>query len=198
MLRALAGEQRADRERALVPDPEMQLLFALLLGTGMRLREAYRLRVGQIDLVGRALRPQASKAWRGRVKHRGIPLQPHLQTSVAAYLAARPAAGPDALLFSFWDGDPLTLKRATSRLSARFAALFDYAGLVDITQHDLRHEATCRWYEMRRPDGVPLYREAEINRIMGWAPGSRMAARYASFRAEDLAARLYLAQDQAA
>ena len=43
---------------------------------------------------------------------------------------------------------------------------------------------------MRRPDGAWLFREAEIEKIMGWAPGSSMGSRYASFRAEDLADRL--------
>ncbi len=36
-----------------------------------------------------------------------------------------------------------------------------------------------------------MFRDAEINEIMGWAPGSKMTARYASFRGEDLAARLW-------
>ena len=73
----------------------------------------------------------------------------------------------------------------------RFAVLFDYAQVPDFTEHDLRHETTCRWYEMRAPGGGWLYRPEEINRIMGWAPNSLMALRYASFRAEDLATRMW-------
>ena len=56
----------------------------------------------------------------------------------------------------------------------------------------VEHEATCRWYEMRDPrTGGWLLREVEIPAILGWAPGSKMPQRYASFRAEDLAARMY-------
>jgi hypothetical protein len=43
---------------------------------------------------------------------------------------------------------------------------------------------------MRAADGNWLYREGEIRKIMGWSVKSPMPARYASFRAEDLAARL--------
>jgi hypothetical protein len=45
---------------------------------------------------------------------------------------------------------------------------------------------------MRGPDGQWLFRDKEIERIMGWEPGSSMPARYASFRAEDLAQRLWV------
>lgn len=56
----------------------------------------------------------------------------------------------------------------------------------------VEHEATCRWYEMRNPTtGAWVLREVEIPGIMGWSPGSKMPLRYASFRAEDLAARMY-------
>lgn len=190
---ALAGVKRADRQRALDPDPEFTLLFEVILGTGMRLREAYRLRVDQVDLQGRQIRPQSSKAWHGRVKFRGIPLAPHVHQALAAHLASRGQDGPELVFPALWDGDASApaMKRTTARLSARFAVLFDYARLPDFTEHDLRHETTCRWYEMRSPDGGWLYRPEEINRIMGWAPNSLMALRYASFRAEDLAARMY-------
>lgn len=193
ILQALAGHKRPDRQRALQPCPEFSLLFALILGTGMRLREAYRVRVGQVDMAARVVRPQASKVWHGRVRHRAIPLTPALHQALTDHLAAHPAAADALLLPSLWDGQADTLKAATGRLSARFAALFSYAGLVDLTEHDLRHEATCRWLELRRADGAPLYRIEEVTRIMGWAPGSAMAQRYASFQAEDLAGRMWAA-----
>ena len=48
-----------------------------------------------------------------------------------------------------------------------------------------------RWFELRDQAGGWMFRGEEINRIMGWAPGSAMAQRYASFRAEDLARRMW-------
>lgn len=191
VMQALQGTKAEGRERALQVDPQFIMLFRLILGTGMRLREAYRLTEPQIDLPARVVRPQASKTWHGRVKHRAIPLAPQLHRELAAYLVQRRGQGRAGLIFDFWDGEAATLKQVTNRLSARFTSLFRYAGLDDFTEHDLRHEATCRWYEMRQPAGGWMYRDEEINRIMGWAPNSKMGQRYASFRAEDLAGRMW-------
>lgn len=195
--RALAGEKRPDRERPLPVDPEFTLLFELILATGMRLREAYRVRVGQINLNARMLRIQASKLWRGRVKFREIPLSPALHGLLTERLKAMQGAKADDLLLGFWDGSAEDLDRTSSRLSARFASLFAYAGVEDFVEHDLRHEATCRWFELRDNKGGWMYRSAEIHRIMGWAPGSKMSQRYASFRAQDLASRMWESREAA-
>ena len=52
ILRALAEtdnvRKRADRERALQHDPAFALLFDLIVDTGLRLFEAYRLRVASV------------------------------------------------------------------------------------------------------------------------------------------------------
>jgi integrase len=92
-------------------------------------------------------------------------------------------------IFPWWDGTPEGLRRATSALSARFAVLFAYAKVSDFTEHDLRHEATCRWVELRRPAGGWVFSDLEVCRIMGWSDPAMML-RYSSLRAEDLAARL--------
>ncbi|MEG1972916.1 MAG: hypothetical protein RR315_07105, partial [Oscillospiraceae bacterium] len=83
---------------------------------------------------------------------------------------------------------PDEMDRVSHKLSNRFRTVFMYAGCDGLAEHDLRHEATCRWYEMRNPrTGDWMFREVEIPGMMGWAPGSKMPQRYASFRAEDLA-----------
>lgn len=172
---ALSGTKRPDRERPLtLPDgPAMLVLFLLNLWGGLRLREAYTLTVGQVDLAARVIRVRSSKQWHGREKWRTVPIRPELMPHLASYLATRPAAA-DALLFPFWNGDraEAELKRTTTRLSQRFATVFDYAGCADLTEHDLRHEATCRWLELRAPGGGWMFRDEEVNKIMGWAPGS--------------------------
>lgn len=59
-----------------------------------------------------------------------------------------------------------------------------------LAEHDLRHEATCRWFELRRPGGGGwVFSDIEICRIMGWSD-PKMALVYASLRGEDLAARI--------
>ena len=62
-------------------------------------------------------------------------------------------------------------------------------------EHDLRHEATCRWLELRDAAGGWMFRLEEVNRIMGWSTSSTMAQRYASFRGADLAQRLWVLPD---
>ena len=181
---ALAGIKREDRERALQVDPALVMFFDLIIDTGMRLREAYRLRVDQVDLQRRIIHVEGSKGARGAIKPRTTPIKPALWDKLRQYLAGRVG-----LVFPFWDGRPETLRATTNRLSARFAALFSYAKVNDFTEHDLRHEATCRWFELRRPGGGWVFSDIEICRIMGWSD-PKMALVYASLRGEDLAARL--------
>lgn len=181
---ALAGNKRAGRERALDVDPDFALLFEVIINTGLRLSEAYSLRVDQVDLVRWVIRVEGSKGHRGKLKPRVVPLVPALRGLLAAQCHDRVG-----LLFGFWDGTPEDKKRCTGRLSARFATLFDYAGVDDFTEHDLRHEATCRWVEMRNPGGRWVFSEVEVCKILGWSD-TRMMLRYASLRGEDLSARL--------
>ncbi len=71
---ALAGQKRDDRERSLaLPDgPAMSVLFDVILWTGTRLREAYMLRLENIDLKGKTLRIRNSKEWHGREVFRSV------------------------------------------------------------------------------------------------------------------------------
>jgi integrase len=195
IIAALSGVQRPDRERALMlPGGNALLtLFLLIVNSGLRLREAYRLTRGQVDLDAKVIRAQASKQWRGKVAWRDVPMRPEVHAALTEYLSTRLLL-PGADLFPFQSEEPgLTLKTVTQRLSDRFRSAFAYAGCEDLREHDLRHCATCRWLEMRDTSGGWMWRDAEINKIMGWSPGSEMAQRYASFRAEDLAQRMWQA-----
>lgn len=180
---ALAGEKHPDRERALTVDPAFLMLFELILDTGLRLREAYRLRADQLDLVKGLIHVEGSKGHRGMIKPRHVPIPPALAALLRVYCLGR-----IGLLFPFWPGTPEQLRRTSSRLSVRFGKLFEYAGVLDMTEHDLRHEATCRWVEMRNARGW-VFSDIEVCRIMGWTD-MNMMLRYASLRGEDLAARM--------
>lgn len=195
ILGVIEGAKRPDRERPLLMKDRaaVRALYMLIRFTGLRLREAYRIRRGQVLLAQRVIRFRASKQWRGKVKSREVPIRPELYAELVAYLEGVGPGLPDDLLFPFLQGPetPQELDRTTARLSSQFARIFEYAGCPDLTEHDLRHEATCQWFELRGADGQHLYREAEIHRIMGWSGSSKMPARYASFRVEDLAARMW-------
>lgn len=190
---ALAGNERPDRQRALslFGGNALLTMFLVIVYSGLRLREAYTLRRGWVDLDAKVLRVQCSKQWRGAVKFRDVPMRPEVHAALKAYLATR-AVTPAAYLFPFVEEeDGLTLKQVTQRLSDRFRLAFQYVDIEGLTEHDLRHEATCRWLELRDSTGNWMFRMEEVNRIMGWAPGSTMAQRYASFRGEDLAQRMW-------
>ena len=183
---AIGGYKRQDRERSWSPEPDaaFALLVSVILDTGLRLREAYRLRVDQVDIARGILRVEGSKGTRGQIKPRVVPLKRPLRDALAIWCDGRVG-----LLWSYWDGTPEDLAPATSRLSARFASLLRYADVPGMTEHDLRHEATCRWFELRDAGGRWTFSDVEIARIMGWS-NLAMVLRYASLRGEDLAARL--------
>lgn len=193
ILAALAGKKRPDRERPLVSDdlPMLRALFQLIIGTGVRLREAYTTRASQIDLASRRYRVRSTKQWRGRVKFRDAPMTREIHQLLTEHMSSRPFWSANDLIFPFWDGDEATLSDVTNRLSKRFKTLLEYECCVDLAEHDLRHEATCWWFELRSPDGSWMFYQEEISKIMGWVPGSSMAERYVSFRAEDMTARLW-------
>lgn len=182
----LAGHKRPDRERAFITDPTDQLpmLYSLIADTGLRLFEAYRLRVEAIDFERHILNVDGSKGHRGKIKPRVVPLKKILREPLKALCAGRTTG----LVFNFWDGTLEDKKRAQLRLTARFKTLFAYAEVAECTEHDLRHEAACRWFTLKTDRGW-VFSELEICKIMGWSD-PRMALRYLSLRGEDLSARL--------
>jgi integrase len=179
---AIQGSKRADRQRGLATADAAAflLLFRLIVATGLRLREAYSLRGGDVRPLLRTIHVARSKTGRAR----DVPMSPQ----VLEWL--RGPFEPDALIFPFWDGDPESLDRTSQRLSARFKSAFEYARCADLTEHDLRHEAVCRWMEMQDSKGAWLYRAEEVRRITGHQ-SARQFERYLSLRGSDLAQRMY-------
>lgn len=181
---SLRGVKNMARERAYPVDGNFALLFDLIVHTGLRLSEAFALRVDQVDMIKWIIRVEGSKGHRGLIKPRMVPLVPALRTLLGTH-----CQGKTGLMFPFWDGLATGKKKASAALSARFSTLFAYAEVQDFREHDLRHEATCRWFELRRPDGAWVFSEIEVCRILGWSD-TRMVLRYASLRGEDLSSRL--------
>lgn len=196
IVRALSGWQRPDRERGLmlVGGNALLAMFLLIVNSGLRLREAYTLRRNQVDMEGKVLLVQNSKQWRGKVTFREVPMRQEVHRALGDYLATRHLL-PGAYMFPFLDEDGgIPLAKCSGRLSARYRIAFEYAGCRDLREHDLRHEATCRWLELKDARGQWMFRLEEVNRIMGWAANSTMAQRYASFRGSDLAQRLWVSE----
>lgn len=184
VVQALDGVKLPGKLRALAPDPEAKMFLRLVLDTGLRMKEAYTLRVSQIDWSRGFINVEGSKGHRGAAKPRTVPLKSGISAELRAWCAGRVG-----LVFSYWDGSKGDLKRATNQLTSRFRSLFRHVGLPNMTEHDLRHEACCRWFELRGKDGRWVFSDVEICKIMGWSDYS-MVLRYASLRGEDLSSRL--------
>lgn len=180
----LDGVKREDRQRRWSTDSEFELLFEVILNTGVRLKEAYSLRVNQYDGKNGLLHVDGTKGHRGKKKPRVVPLVPELNEKLAKWCDGRVG-----LFFAYWDGQPESAAKTSAKLSARFCSLFEYAQVDDFTEHDLRHEATCRWITMKTKSGHWMWTEAEILKIMGWT-NSKMLLRYLSLRGEDFSNRM--------
>ncbi len=131
----------------------MRMLFLVLYCTGLRLGEALRLRVADLDLKQACFRIGPSK---GRT--RLVPFGRDLAQELSAWLDARRQAGfaltPQTRLFEREDGRPDNLWNA----GMRFNTLFRHCGLkpergsgrVGLRVHDLRHTFAVhrlqRWY----------------------------------------------------
>lgn len=182
---AIQGEKREDRQRPLeIPHADSFLLmWRLIVNTGLRLREAYRLRVRDIRFDLRTVHVADSKTGRPR----DIPMT----RQVHNYLSGGPLpTDPGTLVFPYWTGDDRDLRKTTNRLSSQFARVFEYANCPDLTEHDLRHEAVCRWMLMRAESGQWQFRPEEVRRITGHKSVQQFEG-YLSLRGSDLADRLW-------
>lgn len=174
----LAGAKPAHRQRPLNLHhaAALVLLFDLAIESGMRLREMFTLQVAQVDIKNRTVFLEKTK----NGKRRQVPL-----SSVAVgLLSAHLQVHTTGRVFPWWDGDSAHLARTTSALSAQFARIFAAAGCDDLHFHDLRHEATCRFYERTQ------LTDLQIALIVGHSD-TRSLRRYANLRGSYLATKLW-------
>ena len=183
---ALSRVKAEGRRSPLKQYPMFPELFELIINTGMRLKEAYRMRCEWYDQADQVIYLNGSKGWRGGFKPRIVPVVKALRP-----LLEKHCIGKAGLMFPFWSGDETDATYTTNKLSHRFKSLFKYANMdPEFVEHDLRHEATCRWVTMRSDDGTGwMYRDSEICILMGWK-SMDMYLHYASLRARDLSGRL--------
>jgi len=192
-IRAVMDRQKAEgKERPLEMRHQaaMELLFDLALETAMRLREMYTLTLDQVSLERRTIFLERTKNGNSRQ----VPLSTVAVQRIQEYMrhvenGTRKMESfnfDSGRLFPWWDGDlsEQKLVKLTVMLSGRFATIFKYAGLDGFRFHDLRHEATSRFFERTKLS------EFEIMKITGHS-STRMLARYANLRGSSLAERLW-------
>lgn len=153
--------------------------FDLAIETAMRLRERYTLEVSQVKLHQRTVYLDKTK----NGDSRNVPL-----SSVAVAVLKEQIAGkqPEDRVFPWWNGDASAagLKLASNFLSKLYAQVFETAGCGDLTEHDLRHEGTSRFFEKTNLRGE------EIMKIVGHK-SHKMLMRYTQLRGSDLAGQLW-------
>lgn len=186
----LAGSKPNGRERALALPWQgaLECTFTLALETAMRLREIFTLEIKQIDLGQQTIFLEKTK----NGDRRQVPLSGPAQNALKRYIGQvrrgdRRMTGFDfeaGRLFPWWNGNQLRLNATTSLLSRQFARVFHAAGCRALRFHDLRHEATCRFYERTKLSDL------QIAKITGHKD-IRILRRYANLRGSDLAKLLW-------
>ncbi|MEZ5704759.1 MAG: tyrosine-type recombinase/integrase [Burkholderiaceae bacterium] len=157
----LSGYERPDRSRGLElkGGDALLTLYLLILNTGLRLREAYTLTRGQIDMENKVLHAMETKQWRGKISYRDVPMRPEVHQALSSYFASRPPIEPVRMSSHSPPrrrdrGRKKGLVRTSQRLSFRFRIAFEHMDIVGLHRHDLRHEATCRWLELKTKTGA--------------------------------------------
>ncbi|MDY7537519.1 site-specific integrase [Undibacterium sp. RTI2.2] len=186
-----------ERPFALPYQAALELLFDLALETAMRMREIYTLNIHQIDFQEKTIFLYMKKSdYATKVKKlkRQIPLSSVAIPKIKEYMeiVARQERGMAGFNFDSgrlfpWAGvDESERKFAqiTSRLSGQFTRIFVEAECFDLKFHDLRHEATSRFFERTKMT------ESKIMKITGHS-SSRMLARYTNLRGSELAKEMW-------
>ncbi len=147
----------------------------------MRLREMFTLTWDQVDMGKRTVFLDKTK----NGDKRQIPLSSVALRLLAEYRATYGDAY-GGRLFPWWDGssERRALERVTSLLSRQWGRVFEHAGCEALRFHDLRHEATSRFYERTS------LTDAQIAKITSHKD-PRMLMRYANLRGSSLADKLW-------
>lgn len=178
------GESEVERDRRLEPGEEEKLravlegdyllMFNLALETGMRMSEIYTLTPEKVDIERKTIfltntKDPKKRFLKGEGRKRQVPMSTTLRQLMVGFKG-----------FDFGPKSAAT----TSKLSVYFGRRFKKAGCEDLNFHDLRHEATCRFYERTKLSDL------QIAKILGHKD-PRMLARYANLRGSDLADELW-------
>ena len=185
MLEVLNGE-RGDKHKEDLTTPAFKSLYLTIRNTGMRLKEAYTLRVGQIDFARGEINVNGSKGHYGAAKPRTVPMLPIVEETLREAIKGKKQRD---LVFPFWDGDEDKHPKVSAYLSQTFSRLFGAAEVEKMREHDLRHVATVQWVTAKLADGHYAFSESEILQMMGWSTRSMLDRYIKGYRADDLGER---------
>lgn len=161
--RRIYPEEEAKVLVALQENPVMQALVSFAIETGMRQGEVARMRWDHVNAKARTLQIPQTKT--------DVPRNIPLSAKALQALEGLPRQ-PDGAV---WGLEPHSISQAFRRACKR-------AGIEDLRFHDLRHEATSRFFEKG-------FNTMEVSSITGHQD-LRMLKRYTHIRAESLVDRL--------
>lgn len=184
IIEVIEGGVLARKQRPLVLEHARALrcMCVLAVESAMRMREMFTLTFAQVDLAQRTVFLEKTK----NGSKRQVPLSSVALAELKKYLdeVIGPRCKPDARVFPWWSGEASDLDATSDYLSKLYISIFAQAGAVDLSFHDLRHEATSRLFERTKLS------ETAIMRITGHK-SQRMLMRYANLRGSDLSASLW-------
>ena len=167
-----------------------EAIFNVALETAMRLREIYTLSLDQVDFEKSTIFLEKTK----NGNKRQVPMSSTVKKQLREYIrhveqGTRGMQGfqfTNGRLMPWWTGslERKSLELVTIRLSQQFRRVFDRAECRELKFHDLRHEATSRFFERTQ------LTEFEIMKITGHS-STRMLRRYSNLRGSNLAEKLW-------
>jgi site-specific recombinase XerD len=138
--------------RTLLEEEVLRTFILLLYGAGLRIGEALRLTLGEVDLTQACLRIRKTKFLKSRLVPMGKDLT-GLLTDFVIKRHGRQAASAEAPLFCFRNGSPLSqsaVRGAFRRLRSHAGVMRDGGPHRQPRIHDLRHTAAVHrlidWY----------------------------------------------------
>lgn len=187
LMAVLSGENINGVRQPHKKDAQLLMLVRLILNTGLRLREAYRLEIEDVELWSDRgqIVVHTSKQHRGGKKLRHVPLVPTLREELRNYIE-RTLPEDAVLLFpAHFNGDwnEENMRATTQSITRILNTVCSQAGIENLREHDLRHEAACRWFTLKRANGAFVFNENQILKIMGWTSG-RLVPTYLSLRGQ--------------
>jgi integrase len=184
------GEESEEARKAL------SVIFFLLTNTAMRLSEVYQLQVYQVERNGVRSQFMLPAAKVKKRYMRTVPMSPEVLKVMTEWMSrdGAPKGAKDAVFPIYHDPavyeNPKALETERAGMSALAGRVIDFAGITDMTTHDLRHEGICRWVERKDKKGLWLYKAEEIMKYVGHKDWETFQ-RYLSKRGSDDAARMY-------
>lgn len=158
---------------------EWRLIFILGIDTASRMSELYRISVKNINLANESIRLLNTK----NGSEREIAISDRCIEELQAFLLLKK---PEHWLFERWWDETKDIEKVTKNLSRKWAKMMKSAGIKNLHYHDLRHEATCKFY--LEPEVCPT--DLQVSKQTGHK-SINLLQRYTTLRGNEIKRSLF-------